>query len=524
MDFNLESSEDLKDIKMEEEAAKIKKQAEPEQDASVTGMLNNFASSTTAHGISRIASASSVRFKVAWFIIWVTVMAFFIYLVVTLVLLYKSKPVSTSINVKYETLMVFPGVTVCNMNILRNSRLRELKSGNESIFVARNSDNDDETYSTIQVPTVRTSSSPTSNASSIKRDAMQSSQDDYFANINDLSIKTRYERAYAFEDLIKFCTIDGLTCHDEGYLKETYWRKSWNWRYGSCYTFNGFTRSRDSKDEIRPLSVSSDSSGLRLTLDIIKSDYVDKLANEEGVRILIHDQDTVLQPYEDGFTVAPGVIAGIGLKKTVLTREDNFNNGSCRSGMTKSRLKYSLKNCVHTCKANTLLRLCSCIVIRYMALYPETKTCSTPAEKQCFTGFQRNFSNGVLDCSSKCPQQCRQVQYGKTITNGKIYADAYLSTVGSVTTVGKNKNKATPAYVLNSIVQLRIYFTDNTVQEINTETYYKFDNLISDIGGQLGLWIGVSAVTIAEFLALTWNLFNYLCNRGKVDKQKVNAK
>ncbi len=47
---------------------------------------------------------------------------------------------------------------------------------------------------------------------------------------------------------------------------------------------------------------------------------------------------------------------------------------------------------------------------------------------------------------------------------------------------------------------------------------FQLDNLVSDIGGQLGLWIGVSVVTVIEFLALTWNLIHYCLNRPKSGK------
>ena len=75
-------------------------------DSAVKAMLLEFASTTTAHGISRFATTPVWTVKVSWFLIWLGVMAGFIFMVVQLVLLYSSKPVSTNVSVKYERVIL----------------------------------------------------------------------------------------------------------------------------------------------------------------------------------------------------------------------------------------------------------------------------------------------------------------------------------------------------------------------------------------------------------------------------------
>ena len=55
--------------------------------------------------------------------------------------------------------------------------------------------------------------------------------------------------------------------------------------------------------------------GLVLTIDTDIGEYVKALAVEEGIRVLVADQDVGLFPYEEGFSVPPGVIASIGISK-----------------------------------------------------------------------------------------------------------------------------------------------------------------------------------------------------------------
>lgn len=46
---------------------------------------------------------------------------------------------------------------------------------------------------------------------------------------------------------------------------------------------------------------------------------------------------------------------------------------------------------------------------------------------------------------------------------------------------------------------------------------FQLENLLADIGGQLGLWIGVSVMTGVEILEFISNLLTYLCSK-RLDK------
>ncbi|XP_069134295.1 acid-sensing ion channel 4-like [Argopecten irradians] len=49
---------------------------------------------------------------------------------------------------------------------------------------------------------------------------------------------------------------------------------------------------------------------------------------------------------------------------------------------------------------------------------------------------------------------------------------------------------------------VRVYFTSLTVQAFNEEESYTEENFVSDIGGQLGLWIGMSVLTLLGILII----------------------
>jgi len=62
---------------------------------------------------------------------------------------------------------------------------------------------------------------------------------------------------------------------------------------------------------------------------------------------------------------------------------------------------------------------------------------------------------------------------------------------------------------------LQIFYEDLSVSKTINEKAYKIENLLADIGGQLGLWIGCSVMTVVEILELITNLLTYLWGKHK---------
>ena len=49
---------------------------------------------------------------------------------------------------------------------------------------------------------------------------------------------------------------------------------------------------------------------------------------------------------------------------------------------------------------------------------------------------------------------------------------------------------------------MNTYYERRDMEVIEEEMYYKLENLLSDIGGQLGLFNGVSYISFVEFLLM----------------------
>lgn len=63
---------------------------------------------------------------------------------------------------------------------------------------------------------------------------------------------------------------------------------------------------------------------------------------------------------------------------------------------------------------------------------------------------------------------------------------------------------------MHDFARLNIYIADSNVIVTQEKEDYTSTQLVSDIGGQLGLWVGISIITLAEVLELICDLFRLL--------------
>lgn len=96
---------------------------EPPKRATYGSVLNDFADSTTAHGLPRVISEGKWYWKIFWFLVFSGATYIFCRQAWDILSDYRSNPVNTNIKIQTRTYVDFPAVTVCNMNRMRRSKM-----------------------------------------------------------------------------------------------------------------------------------------------------------------------------------------------------------------------------------------------------------------------------------------------------------------------------------------------------------------------------------------------------------------
>ena len=68
-----------------------------------------------------------------------------------------------------------------------------------------------------------------------------------------------------------------------------------------------------------------------------------------------------------------------------------------------------------------------------------------------------------------------------------------------------------------NFARVNIYFSEAQIVEIVEVRSISVTTLLANIGGAVGLWAGLSVITVVEFVAVPLKLASYYCKRKKSD-------
>ncbi|XP_048686344.1 acid-sensing ion channel 2 isoform X3 [Caretta caretta] len=214
---------------------------------------------------------------------------------------------------------------------------------------------------------------------------------------------------------------------------------------------------------------------------------------EAGVKVQIHSQSEPPFVQELGFGVAPG------FQTFVATQEQRLTYlpppwGECRLsdvGLDFFPI-YSITACRIDCETRYIVENCNCKMVHMPGDAPfctpeQYKECAEPA----LGLLAEKDSNYCI-----CRMPCNLTRYNKELSMVKIPSKT------SAKYLEKKFNKS-EKYISENILVLDIFFEALNYETIEQKKAYEVAALLGDIGGQMGLFIGASILTILE-------LFDYI--------------
>ncbi|XP_077992163.1 epithelial sodium channel subunit alpha-like [Glandiceps talaboti] len=297
----------------------------------------------------------------------------------------------------------------------------------------------------------------------------------------------------------------------------------YNHMYGNCYTFNsGIDSDILTTNKPGPLY------GLSLTLYAETSEYIGEMQPSTGFRIVLHNQDVMPFPEDEGISVSPGFATEVGVRMVTIKRKPHPYGDCLDQSDPKATenifshffgTKYSIKACEKNCLMEAILEECLCADLRFK-FNDDIRVCGGPADDACVIDVEERYEDDRLVGGCYCPQACSQSIYRYTVTSSQWpnnhYKDTVLQKISRINRKLKKKVKENPRFQTENVAKVTVYFEELNLERISEYAAYTSASLVSDLGGQMGLWIGMSVLTLAELvefafdvLRLVWSkLFN----------------
>ncbi|KAM9673199.1 acid-sensing ion channel 1 isoform 1-T1 [Trichechus inunguis] len=502
--------------------------------------IQAFASSSTLHGLAHIFSYERLSLKRAlWALCFLGSLAVLLCVCTERVQYYFHYHHVTKLDEVAASQLTFPAVTLCNLNEFRFSQVskNDLYHAGELLALLNNR---------YEIP-------DTQMADEKQLEILQDKANFRSFKPKPFNMREFYDRAgHDIRDMLLSCHFRGEVCSTEDF-------KVVFTRYGKCYTFNS---GRDGRPRLKTMKGGT-GNGLEIMLDIQQDEYLpvwgetDETSFEAGIKVQIHSQDE--PPFIDqlGFGVAPGFQTFVACQEQRLIYLPP-PWGTCKAVTMDSDFfdSYSITACRIDCETRYLVENCNC---RMVHMPGDAPYCTPEQYKEC--------ADPALDFLVEkdqeycvCEMPCNLTRYGKELSMVKIPSKA------SAKYLAKKFNKS-EQYIGENILVLDIFFEVLNYETIEQKKAYEIAGLlgellmapvpfpchghglsphhpkqgahlchtslspqcsdptdlpaapVGDIGGQMGLFIGASILTVLELFDYAYEVIKHkLCRRGKCQK------
>ncbi|PAV87245.1 hypothetical protein WR25_15114 isoform A [Diploscapter pachys] len=341
----------------------------------------------------------------------------------------------------------------------------------------------------------------------------QSILNDYISKHPNFTVDEFYmEAGFDCSEVFKYCSIGGRVfdcCANAEPIRTN---------FGKCFTLK--LQSSD-KEWMHRQTEPGASAGIQIILDAhLEEQFGTNKPNdttqplfsngfENGFRYFVHQKDSIPYLVANGISISPDTVAytAITTNRYVLLPRESWGNCSDEypQEYAQSDFPYSMANCQSICKAKYFTDNCGCTPSLYniAETFPE---CSPFETYICIDQHLRTQTNDSVyyaapDCS-QCKLDCLSTtyqtsnSYGRGLSNGALY---WLNR--------KNSNWSID-HMKENFGIVNIFFSEMTFTEYSQVQATSLTEILSDIGGNMGMFLGMSVITITElsmyFSKLLW--------------------
>lgn len=342
----------------------------------------------------------------------------------------------------------------------------------------------------------------------------------YFKFNNSL----KESHSYTIDQMLIECSFNVLPCNKEDF--EHYISPI----FGNCYKFNSGKNMDGKSMSKRISSMTGPKYGLHLEL-FVGYPNIYNFFRSSGAILFIHNSTHHPDETSEGMSLPTGFETDISIKESFyyrlaepfskcVTNLESLNSYDSIFYQETVRHfgRYSQKYCTQLCFHDHLIKKCDCHD-KMLPYFGSIRGCLAEEIFNCtisaIAEYQNN-SNMPSNCLNGCPQECEPISFERKISQSDFptlfYADLLI-----------RRQKKYPRYsnfssftdIKNTLVSVNIFYEDLGYTVIKDVPAKTLEQLVSELGGILGLCIGCSLLSLLEILQLLIELTTSLLSVKK---------
>ncbi|KAG1676278.1 Degenerin mec-10 [Nymphon striatum] len=289
------------------------------------------------------------------------------------------------------------------------------------------------------------------------------------------TVEERIGMGYSAEDLVARCMFMGQPCTSKNFTLK------YDFKFGNCWTFEP----RDDKGEAVHTIRSGPQFGLSVDVYAPANNRIKDLDSVSGFRIVVHDPEDLTFPESSGF-----------------------------DANIMSRMSIGVQELCHKyCLQKKIWDACGCLDPRLgynMSVY-DGPVCNIYDEKEicCLEDQLDSMASGIkCDCPVPCQQRMYDVRTSSIAWTPVLedYVKLFHQYPIEIL-IGFNRNSYRKLGQFFNLARIEVYF--RTMDRVHQKSEQKYlvsillislVDIFSSLGGEIGLWLGVSFITFHNIL------------------------
>ena len=427
--------------------------------------------SLTIHGWPRIATATSNFSKLVWCALCLTSTGLLIYFTVQSLLKHMKYDVVVNTNRIQLDAITFPAVTFCNPNFYSLTIYQNTSPPVHQKFP--------EDCSMTEAKYFK---------NEINQQYFQLGCKMFFGNQKESTSQVAVELGYKF----KFPQHFSLLPHSY-----------------PCFTLNN--------NSIFKQHIRSSKAGLHILINFDENDRSKDTGDlptksilddpRDGLYVALHSPHDF--PSDDGIPLSPGFETRISIMKSIIKRKKNPFPSNCLDD-NEQRFENifpgrpSLDVCYSSCYFMHLYRSC-----HYVPSYikPFMLPDIFPNQQDYRPCSEEELKGNMFTPNCKCSLPCYKEHYKTNVMQSVWPQEWQVQKFQNLLRKGPlvNENRSISiSDIRKRLIKVVIYYSDLAEYQYEEKELYDFVTILGDFGGQMGLFIGASVISLLELGALVW--------------------